>query len=73
MRGGVANKLGRILNHESFRQTKRDRRPAENYRANAKWCLQADGTTNRAGGILTDRPDSQIAEDPEIARTAEVF
>ena len=54
-----------------FGKTKRDRRLAGNDKATLN-TVQADQVKNRAGGmILTDRSDSQIAENRESVSTAQ--
>ena len=67
--GGVANNRA---NPESrkFSTKKRDRRPAQNDKAGAKYRAGRSGE-KPSRGILTDRSDSQIAEDPESVSTAQ--
>ena len=54
-----------------FGKTERDRRLAGNYQKTLN-SVRADRVKNRAGRtLLTDRSDSQIAEDPERVSTAQ--
>ena len=67
--GGVANRAD--PESRKFSAKKRDdRRPAQNDKAGAKYRAGRSGE-KPSRGILTDRSDSQIAEDPEGISTAQ--
>jgi hypothetical protein len=67
-----SKQIGRGLSHAPFRRNKA-RDAWQKTTRQALSTEQADRVTNRAGRILTDGSDSQIAEDPESVSTAQML
>ncbi len=72
-KGWGSKQIGRVLDHEGFQQVRQSARgaPDRNYKATLTKYRAGRSENKPSREDLTDRSDSQIAEDPESVSTAQ--